>query len=99
MQPNPNPNPNPKPTDCYETCCPLSPCFFLPGAGALVGKRTGIRAAMGDGAHSRGGDGPAGDPRGAGIGTPEAIQAVWSCHREIVTDCLIPPAFQIPDAS
>ena len=30
--------------------------------------------------------GPAGDPRGAGIGTPEAIQLVWSCHREIITD-------------
>mmetsp|Transcript_21016 Transcript_21016/g.68006 ORF Transcript_21016/g.68006 Transcript_21016/m.68006 type:complete len:356 (-) Transcript_21016:987-2054(-) len=30
--------------------------------------------------------GPAGDPRGAGIGTPEAIQLVWSCHREIVYD-------------
>lgn len=30
--------------------------------------------------------GPAGDPRGAGIGTPEAIQMCWSHHREIVTD-------------
>mmetsp|Transcript_22759 Transcript_22759/g.63198 ORF Transcript_22759/g.63198 Transcript_22759/m.63198 type:complete len:571 (-) Transcript_22759:574-2286(-) len=30
--------------------------------------------------------GPAGDPRGAGIGTPEAIQLVWSCHREIIED-------------
>lgn len=30
--------------------------------------------------------GPAGDPRGAGIGTPEAIRLVWSCHREIVHD-------------
>lgn len=30
--------------------------------------------------------GPAGDPRAAGIGTPEAIRLVWSCHREIVTD-------------
>lgn len=30
--------------------------------------------------------GPAGDPRGAGIGTPEAIQLVWSCHREIIHD-------------
>jgi len=25
--------------------------------------------------------GPAGDPRGAGIGSPYAIQLVWSCHR------------------
>lgn len=30
--------------------------------------------------------GPAGDPRGAGIGTREAIQLVWSCHREIISD-------------
>ncbi|ONK54737.1 uncharacterized protein A4U43_UnF12100 [Asparagus officinalis] len=30
--------------------------------------------------------GPAGDPRGAGIGTPEAIKLVWSCHREIICD-------------
>jgi len=26
--------------------------------------------------------GPSGDPRGAGIGTPEAIKLVWSSHRE-----------------
>ena len=30
--------------------------------------------------------GPSGDPRGAGIGTKEAIQLVWSCHREIIED-------------
>ncbi|KAK9813740.1 hypothetical protein WJX73_006181 [Symbiochloris irregularis] len=30
--------------------------------------------------------GPAGDPRAAGIGTPEAIRLVWSCHREIIHD-------------
>jgi len=30
--------------------------------------------------------GPAGDPRGAGIGSPEAIRLVWSCHREIIRD-------------
>ena len=30
--------------------------------------------------------GPAGDPRGAGIGTPEAIQLVWSTHREVIED-------------
>ncbi len=30
--------------------------------------------------------GPAGDPRAAGIGTPDAIRLVWSCHREIVKD-------------
>lgn len=30
--------------------------------------------------------GPAGDPRAAGIGTPEAIRLVWSCHREVIGD-------------
>merc|ERR1712151_226898 len=30
--------------------------------------------------------GPAGDPRGAGIGTPEAILQTWTCHREIIHD-------------
>eukprot|EP00922_Rhytidocystis_sp_ex-Travisia-forbesii_P050532 GHVS01075089.1.p1 GENE.GHVS01075089.1~~GHVS01075089.1.p1 ORF type:complete len:264 (+),score=11.05 GHVS01075089.1:69-860(+) len=30
--------------------------------------------------------GPAGDPNGAGIGTPEAILHTWTCHREIVQD-------------
>ncbi|MCO4811750.1 MAG: aldehyde dehydrogenase family protein [Gammaproteobacteria bacterium] len=30
--------------------------------------------------------GPSGDPRGAGIGTPEAIQITWSAHREIIAD-------------
>ena len=30
--------------------------------------------------------GPAGDPRSAGIGTPEAIITTWSCHREIIKD-------------
>lgn len=30
--------------------------------------------------------GPGGDPRGAGIGSPEAIKVTWSCHREIVYD-------------
>jgi len=30
--------------------------------------------------------GPSGDPRGAGIGTPEAITITWSGHREIIFD-------------
>ena len=30
--------------------------------------------------------GPAGDPRAAGIGTPEAIVTTWSGHREIIFD-------------
>lgn len=28
--------------------------------------------------------GPCGDPRGAGIGTAEAIKLVWSHHREVI---------------
>ena len=36
--------------------------------------------------------GPAGDPRGAGIGTKEAIQLVWSSHREIISDELVDEA-------
>lgn len=44
--------------------------------------------------------GPAGDPRGAGIGTPEAIKLVWSCHREIINDIgPIPTDFEIPPAT
>lgn len=43
--------------------------------------------------------GPAGDPRGAGIGTPEAIQLVWSCHREIIHDNLVPSGWQQPKAT
>jgi 1-pyrroline-5-carboxylate dehydrogenase len=30
--------------------------------------------------------GPSGDPRGAGIGTPEAIRMTWSAHREVILD-------------
>jgi 1-pyrroline-5-carboxylate dehydrogenase len=30
--------------------------------------------------------GPGADPRGAGIGTTEAIQITWSHHREIIAD-------------
>ena len=44
--------------------------------------------------------GPAGDPRGAGIGTPEAIKLVWSCHREVITDeGPVPAAWTLPPAS
>ena len=28
--------------------------------------------------------GPSGDPRGAGIGTKEAIRHTWTAHREII---------------
>ncbi|PIY97130.1 MAG: hypothetical protein COY66_01085, partial [Candidatus Kerfeldbacteria bacterium CG_4_10_14_0_8_um_filter_42_10] len=34
--------------------------------------------------------GPAGDPRGAGIGTPKAISDTWSCERCIITDDMPP---------
>ena len=41
--------------------------------------------------------GPGGDPRGAGIGTPEAIIATWSGHREIVSDQgPLPDGWSIP---
>ncbi|KAJ8560525.1 hypothetical protein K7X08_022385 [Anisodus acutangulus] len=41
--------------------------------------------------------GPAGDPRGAGIGTPEAIKLVWSCHREVIYDVgPVPQQWEVP---
>ena len=41
--------------------------------------------------------GPAGDPRAAGIGTPEAIVSTWSGHREIIMDQgALPGDWQIP---
>ncbi len=43
--------------------------------------------------------GPAGDTRGAGIGTPEAIKLVWSCHREIIHDTLVPNDWTQPKAT
>ena len=44
--------------------------------------------------------GPAGDPRGAGIGTPEAIKLVWSCHREVIYDVgPVPHQWQIPPST
>eukprot|EP00163_Fabomonas_tropica_P031332 TRINITY_DN7418_c0_g1_i2.p1 TRINITY_DN7418_c0_g1~~TRINITY_DN7418_c0_g1_i2.p1 ORF type:complete len:334 (-),score=105.12 TRINITY_DN7418_c0_g1_i2:102-1103(-) len=46
---------------------------------------TGIRART-TGAPQNHWFGPAGDPRGAGIGSPEAILVTWSCHREIIHD-------------
>lgn len=33
--------------------------------------------------------GPCGDPRSAGIGSPEAIKLVWSGHREIISDMAV----------
>ncbi|AQK88017.1 probable aldehyde dehydrogenase isoform X3 [Zea mays] len=44
--------------------------------------------------------GPAGDPRGAGIGTPEAIKLVWSCHREVIYDVgPVPESWALPSAT
>ncbi|KAK7388967.1 hypothetical protein VNO78_23798 [Psophocarpus tetragonolobus] len=44
--------------------------------------------------------GPAGDARGAGIGTPEAIKLVWSCHREIIYDFgPVPKNWDIPPST
>ena len=44
--------------------------------------------------------GPAGDPRGAGIGSPYAIQLVWSCHREIIyDDGKVPSDWAMPEAT
>ncbi|QCD80888.1 probable aldehyde dehydrogenase [Vigna unguiculata] len=44
--------------------------------------------------------GPAGDARGAGIGTPEAIKLVWSCHREVIYDIgPVPKNWEIPPST
>lgn len=44
--------------------------------------------------------GPGGDPRGAGIGTAEAIQITWSHHREIIMDQgPLPQRWEIPPLS
>ncbi|CAG9335615.1 unnamed protein product [Blepharisma stoltei] len=44
--------------------------------------------------------GPSGDPRAAGIATPEAIQLVWSSHREIISDIgPVPENWTIPPPS
>jgi len=43
--------------------------------------------------------GPSGDPRSAGIGTPEAITLTWSGHREIIKDVgPLDPNWEIPDS-
>lgn len=44
--------------------------------------------------------GPCGDPRAAGIGTPEAIRATWSGHREIIMDQgPLPDGWTVPQAT
>ena len=43
--------------------------------------------------------GPCGDPRAAGIGTPEAIIATWSGHREIIMDQgSLEPGWKVPSS-
>jgi 1-pyrroline-5-carboxylate dehydrogenase len=43
--------------------------------------------------------GPCGDPRAAGIGTPEAIISTWSGHREIIMDQgALPQDWSIPES-
>ena len=55
-------------------------------AGTVNGTTYAGRRARTTGAPQNHWFGPAGDTRAAGIGTPEAIKAVWSCHREIILD-------------
>jgi 1-pyrroline-5-carboxylate dehydrogenase len=64
-----------------------NPSFVNKVLGSTVNGTTyaGIRART-TGAPQNHWFGPAGDPRGAGIGSPESIQLVWSCHREIIRD-------------
>lgn len=43
--------------------------------------------------------GPSGDPRCAGIGTPEAIRSTWSAHREVIHDQgPLPDGWTLPPA-
>ena len=76
------------------------PAFINQVVGSTVNGTTyaGIRART-TGAPQNHWFGPAGDPRGAGIGTKEAIQLVWSCHREVITDVTIPQDWKVPQAS
>ena len=44
--------------------------------------------------------GPSGDPRAAGIGTPEAIAVTWTGHREVIHDIgPIPKDWKTPAAN
>jgi len=63
------------------------PLFLQQVLGLTVNGTTyaGIRART-TGAPQNHWFGPAGDPRSAGIGTPEAIINTWSGHREIIKD-------------
>jgi len=63
------------------------PVFQTKVLGATVNGTTycGMRART-TGAPQNHWFGPCGDPRAAGIGTPEAIRRTWSGHREIIMD-------------
>ena len=63
------------------------PVFQQKVLGATVNGTTycGLRART-TGAPQNHWFGPCGDPRAAGIGTPEAIRLTWSGHREIIYD-------------
>ncbi len=82
--------------------CPLSLCVcsqYVVGRTVNGTTYAGIRART-TGAPQNHWFGPAGDPRGAGIGTKEAIQLVWSCHREIIQDVgPIPKNWSVPEAT
>jgi len=75
--------------DAHLTAAIVSrdPIFLNEVLGSTVNGTTyaGARARM-TGAPQNHWFGPAGDPRGAGIGTREAIRLVWSCHREVISD-------------
>jgi 1-pyrroline-5-carboxylate dehydrogenase len=74
------------------------PVFQQKALGATVNGTTycGMRART-TGAPQNHWFGPAGDPRGAGIGTPEAIKVTWSCHREIIMDqAELPDGWETP---
>jgi 1-pyrroline-5-carboxylate dehydrogenase len=73
-------------------------CFIQKILGSTVNGVTYVgRRARTTGAPQWHSFGPAGDPRGAQIGTYEAIRSVWSCHREIVQDFgPVPPTWKAP---
>ena len=84
----------------HLTCAVVSrdPVFLHRVLSATINGTTyaGVRART-TGAPTNHWFGPAGDPRAAGIGTPEAIAAVWTTHREIVRDELDPESLeQVP---
>ena len=64
----------------------LSPCTMCRTGNTINGTiYAGIRART-TGAPQQHWFGPSGDPRSAGIHTPEAIKLCWSSHREIIYD-------------